>query len=103
MFSMILLYALGGYFGTPSKYQPVGDGDGRPDPNGPDPKWPWWWPRPPKWEEFVIGAIGGLAGGFAVNYGFPNDATLSVLGAVFAGRALHDIVNVVRGITAQTL
>ena len=103
MISMMLFYVFAGYFGTPSKYQPVGDGDYRPDPNSPDVKWPWWWPRPPKWGELVIGAIGGLAGGYVVNYVFPNDVTLSVLGAVFAGRALYDVVNVVRSSTVKTL
>lgn len=103
MVSMAFLFVLAGHFATPIRYAPVGDGDYRPDPNSPDIKWPWWWPRPPKWWEFSISAIGGLLGGFVTNYTVPNDATLSVLGAMLAGRALYDVVNAVRGANAKTL
>jgi hypothetical protein len=105
MLSTILLYALGGYFGTPSpqlsswlskaQFDPDQPWGPNPGPNDgplkvPIIKWP---PRPPIWWWAGAGIIGGLAGGFIVNYGLSNDAALGVAGAVFGGRALSDAVN----------
>jgi hypothetical protein len=89
MFSTILLYAVGGYFGKRSKAQFDDDGWG-PNP-GPDdgPRPPWWW-----W--FSAGIIGGLLGGYAVNYGISNDATLGALGSILGGRALSDVVSALK-------
>lgn len=122
MLSTILLYAAGGYFGTPatskfsswaSKIQ-FDDGGWGPNP-GPDdgplptfkfPKFPkikWPPPPPPDWWGTFAGVAGGIFGGYAVNAGVSNDAILSVAGAVFSGRILHDVVNVAMNNSAKTL
>jgi hypothetical protein len=123
MLSTLLLYAFGGYFGTPSstsqfpswasKIQFDDDGWG-PNP-GPDdgplpkfrlPKFPkikWPPPPPPDWGLTVAGIVGGLIGGFAVNAGFAENPVLALGGAVIGGRVAFDVVNTLKGSTAKTL
>jgi hypothetical protein len=123
MLSTLLLYAAGGYFGTPasssqfsswaSKIQFDDDGWG-PNP-GPDdgplpkirlprfPKIKWPPPPPPDWSRTVAGLVGGIVGGYAVNAGVSSDVALGVAGAVFSGRILSDVVNVAFNNSAKTL
>jgi drug/metabolite transporter (DMT)-like permease len=107
MLSTILLFALGGYLGTPSVHMSkwaskiqFDDGWG-PNP-GPDDgprrvikiKWP---PLPPWWWWTIGGAIGGVIGGFAVNAGFAENPVLALGGAMIGGRLTYDVVNAFQG------
>jgi hypothetical protein len=74
---MYLIWALGGWCGTPWRHWPAPPGP------GPDPWWAW----------KIAGIIGGIAVGALVNSLFAADPMPGIVGSVIGGRVLGDLAD----------
>lgn len=102
MISTFLLYAAGGYFGTPSSFQFTDWGldgwGGNPGPtDAPLKVFPFKKPKPRPWWKTGVAVVGGVLGGFAVNMSFAENPVLALGGAVIGGRLAFDAVNAITG------